>query len=137
MASTDFIDSPAFYEKAADNRIYDEAPDIAKPDPRWYHPVMESDLSASRSRTVESAKQVVLNRAEEKVLFHQSNYAGFRVWKLQQDVWATDARQEPTPSRPTRSFVGTVCRGAGARADRRDEPGAGAGDGQAHAHERG
>ena len=50
----DFIDSPAFYEKAADNKIYDEAPDIAKPDTSWYHPVMD-DLSASRSRTVKSA----------------------------------------------------------------------------------
>ena len=96
MASEqDFIDSPAFYEKAADNKIYDEAPDIAKPDTSWYHPVMD-DLSASRSRTVKSAQQVILTGAEEKVLFHQFNYARYRVWKLQQDVWATDARQ-PTP----------------------------------------
>lgn len=96
MASEqDFIDSPAFYEKAADNKIYDEAPDIAKPDTSWYHPVMD-DLSASRSRTVKSAQQVILTGAEEKVLFHQFNYARYRVWKLQQDVWGTDARQ-PTP----------------------------------------
>ncbi|MBL8761729.1 MAG: sigma-70 family RNA polymerase sigma factor [Phycisphaerae bacterium] len=96
MASEqDFIDSPAFYEKLADNKIYDEAPDIAKPDTSWYHPVMD-DLSASRSRTVKSAQQVILTGAEEKVLFHQFNYARYRVWKLQQDVWATDARQ-PTP----------------------------------------
>ncbi|MCC6677696.1 MAG: sigma-70 family RNA polymerase sigma factor [Phycisphaerales bacterium] len=91
----DFIDSPAFYEKEADKKIYDEAPDIQKPDTSWYHPVMD-DLSSARTRTVKSAQQVILTGAEEKVLFHQFNYARYRVWKLQQEVWATPAKQ-PTP----------------------------------------
>ncbi|VAX41591.1 RNA polymerase sigma factor RpoD [hydrothermal vent metagenome] len=92
----DFIDSPAFYEKAAEDAIYDEAPDIQKPDTTWYHPVMD-DLSGSRSsRTVKSSQQVILTGAEERVLFYQFNYARYRVWKLQQEIWANSARL-PTP----------------------------------------
>lgn len=90
----DFIDSPAFYEADAIVKIYDEAPDIQKPDTSWYHPVMD-DLSG-RTRTIKTAQQVILTGAEEKVLFHQFNYARYRVWKLQQEVWATPARK-PTP----------------------------------------
>lgn len=88
----DFIDSPAFYEKDAERKIYDEAPDIAKPDTSWYHPVMD-DLSASKGRTVKSAQQVILTGAEEKVLFHQFNYARYRVFKLQQEIWGRPDRK--------------------------------------------
>src|SRR3954468_15618156 len=91
----DYIDSPAFYEKAAERKIYDEAPDIQKPDTSWYHPVMD-DLSSTRNRTVKSAQQVILTGAEEKVLFHQFNYARYRIWKLQHEVWGTPTRQ-PAP----------------------------------------
>jgi RNA polymerase primary sigma factor len=97
MASEqDFIDSPAFYESDADRKIYDDAPDVAKPDTSWYHPVMD-DLSSTRNRTVKSAQQVILTGAEEKVLFHQFNYARYRVWKLQQEVWASPTRLPTTP----------------------------------------
>lgn len=91
----DFIDSPAFYEPDAFQKIYSEAPDIQKPDTTWYHPVMD-DLSTARNRTVKSAQQVILTGAEEKVLFHQFNYARYCIWKVQQEVWSTPARQ-PTP----------------------------------------
>ncbi len=89
----DFIDSPAFYEAGAEKSIYDEAPDIQKPDTSWYHPVMD-DLSGIRStRSVKSSQQVILTGAEEKVLFHQFNYARYRIWKLQQEVWARASKQ--------------------------------------------
>ncbi len=92
----DFIDSPEFYETESENQIYAEAPDIQKPDTTWYHPVMD-DLSSSRSnRTVKSTQQVILTGAEERVLFYQFNYARYRVWKLQQEIWAGASRQ-PTP----------------------------------------
>lgn len=91
----DFIDSEAFYEEGAEAAIYQEAPDIQKPDTTWYHPVMD-DLSATRTRTVKSAQQVILTGAEEKVLFHQFNYARYRVWKLQQEVKESPSRK-PTP----------------------------------------
>lgn len=90
----DYIDSPAFYEKEAQKKIYDEAPEIQKPDTSWYHPVMD-DLSSSKGRTVKSAQQVILTGAEEKVLFHQFNYARHRIWKIQQDVWSS-ASKKPT-----------------------------------------
>jgi len=92
----DFIDSEAFYEEGAERKIYEQAPEIQKPDTTWYHPVMD-DLSASRStRTVKSTQQVILTGAEEKVLFHQFNYARYRVWKLQLEIWARSNKQ-PTP----------------------------------------
>ncbi len=93
-AEQDFIDSPVFRETGAEKAIYDDAPDIQKPDTSWYHPVMD-DLSPGKSRAVKSAQQVILTGAEEKVLFHQFNYARFRVWKLQQDVWSS-ADRKPT-----------------------------------------
>jgi RNA polymerase primary sigma factor len=87
----DFIDSPAFYEADAMKKIYDEAPEIPKPDTTWYHPVMD-DLSG-RTRTIKHAQQVILTGAQEKVLFHQFNYARYRIWKLQQEIWSTDSRR--------------------------------------------
>jgi RNA polymerase sigma factor (sigma-70 family) len=83
----DYIDSPVFYEEDAETRIYNEAPDIAKPDTTWYHPVMDDISATSRTRTVKSAQQVILTGAEERVLFHQFNYARHRVWLLQKEVW--------------------------------------------------
>ncbi|MFN7020568.1 MAG: sigma-70 family RNA polymerase sigma factor [Phycisphaerales bacterium] len=91
----DYIDSPAFREKHASENIYDKAPDIQKPDTSWYHPVMD-DLSPGKSRTVKSSQQVILTGAEEKVLFHQFNYARFCVAELQKEVWTSDTRK-PTP----------------------------------------
>lgn len=91
----DFIDSPAFYETDAEKKIYVEAPDIQKPDTSWYHPVMD-DLSYARGRTVKSAQQVILTGAEEKVLFHQFNYARHRVCELQKACKASKTKK-PTP----------------------------------------
>jgi RNA polymerase primary sigma factor len=89
----DYIDSPAFYEGEADRKIYDEAPDVPKPDTTWYHPVMDDLSGNDRKRSVKSAQQVILTAAQEKILFHQFNYARHRVWQLQQEVWATATRQ--------------------------------------------
>lgn len=90
----DFIDSPVFREPEAERKIYDEAPAVAKPDTSWYHPVMD-DLSPGKSRTVKSAQQVILTGAEERVLFHQFNFARFRVWTIQNEIKAS-ATKKPT-----------------------------------------
>jgi RNA polymerase primary sigma factor len=95
----DFIPSPAFEEEDAQAKIYDQAPDVPKPDTTWYHPVMD-DLSSRGNRTVKSTQQVILTGAQEKILFHQFNYARYRIWSIQQDVWATDARI-PDPEQAT------------------------------------
>ncbi|MDX9911027.1 MAG: sigma-70 family RNA polymerase sigma factor [Phycisphaerales bacterium] len=91
----DFIDSPAFYEDNAETKIYDEAPDIQKPDTTWYHPVMD-DVTSSKGRTPKSSQQVILTAAEERVLFHQFNFARYRVRRLQEDVEQSSSKQ-PTP----------------------------------------
>jgi RNA polymerase sigma factor (sigma-70 family) len=57
---------------------------------------MDDLSSSSRTRTVKSAQQVILTGAQEKILFHQFNYARHRVWQLQQEAWASPSRQ-PTP----------------------------------------
>lgn len=93
----DFIDSEAFYVDRAEDLIYDEAPAIQKPDTTWYHPVMDDISSTTRTRTVKSSQQVILTGAEEKVLFHQFNYARYRVWKLQMAIWDRPDKQ-PTPA---------------------------------------
>ncbi|MEM1331056.1 MAG: sigma-70 family RNA polymerase sigma factor [Planctomycetota bacterium] len=92
----DFIDSPVFYEDGAEESIYDEVPDVQKPDTSWYHPVMDDISATSRTRTVKSAQQVILTAAEERILFHQFNYARYRVRRLQEEV-ETSATRQPTP----------------------------------------
>ncbi len=91
----DYIDSPVFREKGAEESIYSQGGDIQKPDTSWYHPVMD-DLSPGKHRTVKSSQQVILTGAQERVLFHQFNYARFRVSEIQNEVWTSDARK-PTP----------------------------------------
>lgn len=91
----DFIPSPAFDEKEAERKIFVDVPDVPKPDTTWYHPVMD-DISSARGRTVKSAQQVILTGAQEKILFHQFNYARCLIWRIQNKVWASPARK-PTP----------------------------------------
>ena len=90
----DFIDSPCFYEKDAEKKIYDDAPPIRKPDTSWYHPVMD-DLTPGKGRIEKSSDQVLLTAAEERVLFYQFNYSRCRILQLQEEIWATPD-QRPT-----------------------------------------
>ena len=92
----DFIDSPVFYEDEAETKIYKEVPDVQKPDTTWYHPVMDDLSSSTRTRTMKSAQQVILTGAEERILFHQFNYARYRVRCVQRAVREA-AEQLPTP----------------------------------------
>ncbi|MEQ8850585.1 MAG: sigma-70 family RNA polymerase sigma factor [Phycisphaerales bacterium] len=93
----DFIDSEAFYTNNAEKEIYELQPDVAKPDTTWYHPVMDDVTASSRTRSVKSSQQVILTAAEEKILFHQFNYARYRVRELQHAIWARPDRT-PTPA---------------------------------------
>jgi RNA polymerase sigma factor (sigma-70 family) len=82
----DYIDSPDFREPDAEFQIFDEAPEIQKPDVAWYRPLMD-DLTPSGSR--QPSKQsgtVLLTGDEERVLFLQYNYARFRVGELQNEI---------------------------------------------------
>ncbi|GAB4550709.1 MAG: hypothetical protein Tsb0013_12580 [Phycisphaerales bacterium] len=89
----DLIDNPLFGQPEAEKVIYDDAPDVKKPDASWYHPVMD-DLG-SKTRTPKSSEQVILTGAEERVLFLQFNYARWKVRELQREV-AASASKVPT-----------------------------------------
>ncbi len=87
----DFIDNALFTDPDAERKIFDEAPDIRKPDASWYHPVMD-DLG-NRSRLPKSSEQVILTGAEERVLFLQLNYSRHRIAEIQDAVReSVDAR---------------------------------------------
>jgi RNA polymerase sigma factor (sigma-70 family) len=87
----DYIDSGEFRKANAERTIYEDAPDVKKPDASWYHPVMD-DLG-SKSRLPKSSEQVILTGAEERVLFLQFNYARFRISEIQKSVKASADRR--------------------------------------------
>ncbi len=79
--NSDLFDLP---EKQAIARIFDEAPDIDKPDTSWYHPVMDAkDALARQSRNNGS---VVLTAKQEQALFVQYNYCRFRVCLIRDEL---------------------------------------------------
>ncbi len=81
----DYIDSEVFYESDAEQSIYDEAPDVEKPDVSWYRPLMD-DLTPYKDESTRNAGTVLLSAAEERVLFLQYNYARHRVRLAQKEI---------------------------------------------------
>ncbi|MHC5023252.1 MAG: sigma-70 family RNA polymerase sigma factor [Planctomycetota bacterium] len=81
----DYINSDAFYVPDAESQIYDEAPDIEKPDVSWYRPLMD-DLTPQKPPSGRNPGTVLLTAAEERVLFLQYNYARYRVSELQKEI---------------------------------------------------
>lgn len=80
----DYIDSEAFYEEGAAEKIYDLAPEIRKPDASWYVPVM--DNVGPKTRTPSSSDQVILTAAEERVIFLQFNFARHSIEEIRKQV---------------------------------------------------
>ncbi|MFT3684200.1 MAG: hypothetical protein QM783_04610 [Phycisphaerales bacterium] len=121
----DFIDSPAFYEEEANEKIYDQAPEIPKPDTSWYHPVMD-DLSG-RTRTIKTAQQVILTGAGKGPLppvqlraLQDLDDPARRVGDALAQAHARAGRRDPALVPQERPDP---------RADRQHQPRAGAGDG--------
>ncbi len=87
----DFIDSKEFYKPKAEQRIYDDAPEIEKPDVSWYRPLMD-DLTPARSkdRSTRQPSTILLTGAQERVLFLKYNYARYRMFSLQNELGATE-----------------------------------------------
>jgi RNA polymerase primary sigma factor len=81
----DYIDSEEFYKAGAAQTIYDDAPDVAKPDVSWYRPLMD-DLTPVDVRGTRNSSTLLLTGAEERVLFLQYNYARHRVAQLQDQL---------------------------------------------------
>lgn len=87
----DYIDSEEFRKEGAEERLYDEAPDIRKPDASWYSPAM-NDLGINKTRLPRSSDQVILTGAEERVIFLQYNFARFRVAEIRDEILSTPDR---------------------------------------------
>jgi RNA polymerase sigma factor (sigma-70 family) len=79
----DYVDNELFRKKNAEAEIFDNAPDITKPDTSWYHPVMDN---LSEVRKAKNVKSVLLTAAEERALFLQYNYCRFKVDELRDSV---------------------------------------------------
>ncbi|MBI1370779.1 MAG: sigma-70 family RNA polymerase sigma factor [Planctomycetes bacterium] len=79
----DYVTDVAFSKSNAQKKLFDEAPEIPKPNTSWYHPVME-DLSSTPN--MKSVVNVVLTAKQEQALFLQFNYARYRVAKLQKAI---------------------------------------------------
>jgi RNA polymerase primary sigma factor len=90
----DYIDNPEFYKPDAASRIYDEAPDIEKPDVTWYRPLMDDLTGAKSHGHSRNAGTVLLTGAEERVLFLQYNYARHRVGELQREIGDREPTEE-------------------------------------------
>lgn len=82
----EYVDADVFDlpEKQALARIFDQAPDIDKPDTSWYHPVMDSKDAFSRQGR--SAGSVLLSAKQEQALFLQFNYCRFRVCLIRDEL---------------------------------------------------
>ena len=80
----DYIDSEEFSRPDAEQRIYDDAPVIERPDVSWYRPLMD-DPEPSRGHGKNSGT-ILLTAAQERVLFLQYNYARHRVRQLQMEI---------------------------------------------------
>lgn len=89
----DYIDSEAFYESDAEERIFDKAPAIEKPDVAWYRPLMD-DLTPSKHQSTKNTGTVLLTGAQERVLFLKYNYARHRVREIQDEVGLNDPTQD-------------------------------------------
>lgn len=85
----DYIDNELFRKPTAERQIFDDAPNVRKPDASWYSPVMD-DLGLKRMP--KTSEQVILTAAEERVLFLQYNYARHRLGELRSEVLAVPSR---------------------------------------------
>lgn len=79
--SSDMFDLP---EQQAMSRLFDEAPDIDKPDTSWYHPVMDAKDALSRQKN--NTGSLVLTAKQEQALFLQYNYCRFRVCLVRDEL---------------------------------------------------
>jgi RNA polymerase sigma factor (sigma-70 family) len=88
----DFIDSPEFHRPDAAHRIYNELPEVMRPDVSWYRPLMD-DLMRVRerdrtSRVGRPQGSIILTGAQERILFLKLNFARFRVREIQTEIGA-------------------------------------------------
>ena len=91
----DYIDSPEFAKPDAERTIYQELPEVQKPDVSWYRPLMD-DLTPARERNgkggkdkgrgIRSGGTLLLTGAQERILFLKYNFARRAVRLLQGEI---------------------------------------------------
>jgi RNA polymerase primary sigma factor len=86
----DFIDSPDFAMPDAETRIYQDLPEIQKPDVSWYRPLMD-DLTPLRDRKrdgrgLRNGGTLLLTGAQERILFLKYNFARRAVSLIQKEI---------------------------------------------------
>ena len=80
----DYVVNDLFGQADAERVLFEEAPQIARPDTSWYHPVMEN--IASSARPASRAQAPPLTAEQERALFLQFNYCRHRVAALKAEV---------------------------------------------------
>ncbi|MFP4143574.1 MAG: sigma-70 family RNA polymerase sigma factor [Phycisphaeraceae bacterium] len=84
----------------AERKIFDEAPEIEKPDTSWYHPVMDN---FTETRSAQNSGTVLLTAEQERALFLQFNYCRFRTYKLREQL-QTQEEIDPAEARELLSW---------------------------------
>lgn len=87
----DFIDSPEFAKPDAEQRIYQELPEVQKPDVSWYRPLMDDltplrDRGREKGRGLRGGSTLLLTGAQERFLFLKYNFARRAVWLVQEEI---------------------------------------------------
>jgi RNA polymerase primary sigma factor len=87
----DFIDSPEFTKPDAEQRIYQDLPEVQKPDVSWYRPLMDDltplrDRGREKGRGLRGGSTLLLTGAQERILFLKYNFARRSVWVVQEAI---------------------------------------------------
>lgn len=80
----DYVVNEMFEAKDAEKQVFDDAPEIDKPDTSWYAPLMDN-LGDTKSRSNQPGA-VLLTADQEKALFLQYNYCRFRVCEIRDNM---------------------------------------------------
>jgi len=77
------MDHPLFHEADAMQQIFEQAPQLPKPNCDWYHPSLEVDFDGAQNP---ATVNTLLTGAQERTIFLQFNYARFRALALHQKL---------------------------------------------------
>jgi RNA polymerase primary sigma factor len=79
----DFVHNQVFEDPQAQQKVFDEAPEIRRPDTSWYHPVMDKLTPDMRNLNTST---LILTAEEERALFLQFNYCRYRVHQMREEI---------------------------------------------------
>ncbi len=85
----DYADNPDFHADDAHARLFQDTPDLPRPNTGWYNPMV---LETRDPAEVKTDANVVLTKKQEIALFLQFNYVRFRAEQVRQEIEAQDNR---------------------------------------------